>query len=231
MLATRSDGCAAAESGVRGVNSNPLPQQLSMPPSHFRTYPKGLMPHCRPYGANEYDDCLEREYRDYVTAFNSELGKRKEYLSAPWVSMPPEGRRFRPITSTPLTSFQTAGVFNGLDVVVLQMRVPLGYDGVISDVVLNFTGSGFDEGSGEITWRIAADYLPIGGLQVGGRYLRDMGNVITSLGSLTQPSPVPRGGLRVYSWDLVTVYCNIASTATVANGVILASLAGWTWPR
>lgn len=215
------------------INSNPLPVQ-NMPPYHFRTYPKGLMPRCRPYGANLYDDCLDAEYKDYVRFYNEGRLKRKEYLSAPWVSMPPEGRRFRPIRSTPLTAFQVPGPgFNAVDTVVLQERVPLGYDGVISDVVFNYLGgSGFDEGSGEITWRLAADYLPTSPTDAtGGRYLRDMGAVITSLGSLTQPSPVPRGGLRVYSWDLITVYINVSAAATIAGGNMITSISGWYWPR
>lgn len=204
---------------------------MSMPAALTRQYPPGLMPRCRPYGANPYDDCLESEYRDFTDIFNAGIPSRKLYPSPPWVTMPPEGRRFRPISVAPLTSFGSPGPFTGADVVVLQMRVPLGYDGVISDVVANFSGSGFDEGSGEITWRLAADYLPIGGLTTGGRYLRDMGNILVSLGSLTQPSPVPRGGLRIYSWDLVTFYANISAAATVANGNIICSIAGWTWPR
>ena len=220
-------------------NVGPLPVATSMPPVATRAYPKGMMPRCRPYGPNQFDDCLDAEYAWWM-AFLAAGGLkqccpqgRKKYTSPPWVSMPSEGRRFRPITTPgiPLTSFQTAGVFNGLDVVILQMPVPLGYDGVISDVVMSFTGQGFDEGSGEITWRLAATYLPVGGLQTGGRYLRDMGNVTSSIGSLTQPSPVPRGGLRVYSGDLVTMLCSIASTATVSNGVIVGSIAGWVWPR
>lgn len=159
---------------------------------------------------------------------------QRKYASPPWVSMPSEGRRFRPIEAAPLTDFQTLGVFNGLDTVVLQMRVPLGYDGVIHDVVFNFGGSGFTEGSGDITWRLAADYLPAGGVSTdvtGGRYLRDMGNVTTSIGSLTQPSPVPRGGLRIYSNDLVTALCSISPAATVANGNIIVSISGWVYPR
>lgn len=201
-----------------------------MPAYATRNY-HGLMPRCRPYGANPYDDCLDAEYRDFVHNFNAGIPNRRQYVSKPWVSMPPEGRRFRPIAVTPLTSFGAPGPFTGLDVVVLQERVPLGYDGVISDVVFNFGGSGFVEGSGDITWRLAADYLPITALATGGRYLRDMGNVTTSLGSLTQPSPVPRGGLRVYSWDLITIYCNVAVGAAIANGNILTSISGWWWPR
>jgi hypothetical protein len=215
-----------------------LPTLLTMPPSATRTYPSGLRPRCRPYGPNGYDDCLEAEYQ-WWTEFLAAGGLkaccpqgRRKYTSPPWVSMPAEGRRFRPIASTPLSAFQVPGPgFNGVDTVVLQERVPLGYDGVISDVVFGFTGNGFDEGSGEITWRLAADYLPVGGVATGGRYLRDMAAVITSLGSLTQPSPVPRGGLRVYSNDLITIYCAISPAATVANGNILTSIAGWFWPR
>lgn len=215
------------------ANSNPLPVQ-TMPPYHFRDYPAGLMPRCRPYGANLYDDCLDAEYKDYVALYNAGLSKRKQYLSAPWVSMPPEGRRFKPITYTALTAFQIPGPgFNGVDTVVLQERVPLGYDGVISDVVFNYLGgSGFDEGSGEIIWRLAADYLPASAVDAtGGRYLRDMGNVKTSLGSLTQPSPVPRGGLRVYSWDYLTVYIRVDPTATIAGGNMITSISGHYWPR
>jgi hypothetical protein len=212
-----------------------IPQ--NMPPYASRVYPPGLMPRCRPYGANPYDDCLDSEYKAWKRMLDAgglaaccPQGRRK-YTSPPWVSMPSEGRRFRPIAVAPLTQFQTAGVFNGVSTVVLRMRVPLGYDGVISDVVFNFGGTGFVEGSGDITWRLAADYLPTGAVLTGGRYLRDMGNVITSLGSLTQPSPVPRGGLRVFSWDWVTIYCSIAAVAVVANGNIIVSIGGWTWPR
>lgn len=204
---------------------------MSMPAYATRNY-HGLMPRCRPYGANPYDDCLDAEYRDFVHNFNAGIPNQRQYVSKPWVSMPPEGRRFRPIAVAPLTQFQTLGVFNATDTVVLQMRVPLGYDGVISDVVCNFTGSGFTEGSGDITWRLAADYLPASAIDAtGGRYLRDMGALTTSLGSLTQPAPVPRGGLRIHSWDLVTFYANIAAAAAIANGNIICSVAGWFWPR
>lgn len=218
------------------ANSFPLPIAVTMPPATTRKYPAGLRPRCRPYGPNAYDDCLDAEYawwQQFMTVGGLCNQTQRKYASPPWVSMPSEGRRFRPIASSPLADFQVPGpAFNGIDTVVLQMRVPLGYDGVISDVVFNFGGAGFVEGSGDITWRLAADYLPIGGGDAtGGRYLRDMGNVITSLGSLTQPSPVPRGGLRIYSADLVTIFCNVSAAATISNGNIITSISGWFWPR
>ncbi len=204
-----------------------------MLPAATRQYPKGLRPRCRPYGANAFDDCLESEYNWWMQFLASGGLKaccpqgRKKYTSPPWISPPAEARRFRPITSTSIATFVA-----GVDTVVLQERIPLGYDGVINDVVFSYLGgAGFVEGSGDITWRLAADYLPVGAVTTGGRYLRDMGNVITSLGSLTQPSPVPRGGLRVYSYDLVTIYCNIAVGAPIAGGNIIVSIGGHVWPR
>ncbi len=213
------------------ANVGPLPVAFSMPPVATRNY-AGLPPRARPYGPNQFDDCLDAEY-DWWMQFLAAGGLkaccpqgRRKYTSPPWVSMPSEGRRFRPISVTALGAFTP-----GVDTVVLQERIPLGYDGVISDVVFSYQGgAGFVEGSGSITWRLAADYLPVVGV-TGGRYLRDMGNVITSLGSLTQPSPVPRGGLRVYSYDLVTIYTNIAVGAPLAGGNIICSIAGWVYPR
>lgn len=215
------------------ANSFPLPVAISMPPVAFRNY-AGLPPRARPYGPNAFDDCLDAEYA-WWQQFMADGGlcnqTQRKYAVPPWVNPPANARRFRPIAVAPLTDFQTLGAFNGLDVVVLQERVPLGYDGVINDVVFSFSGAGFTEGSGDLTWRLAADYLPVGGLQTGGRYLRDMGNVQVSLGSLVQPSPVPRGGLRVLSNDLVTILCAISPAAVVANGNIIVSIGGHYWPR
>ena len=201
-----------------------------------------LTPHVPPmrsqlFGANRWDNCLSQDLSQWMNVLACGLiqhnypGGRGAYQTPPWVSMPPDGRRFKPIASQPLTAFQTAGVFNGLDVIVLQERVPLGYDGVISEVVCEFTGTGFVDGSGDISWRLAADYLVGPAGVTGGRFLRDYGNVQVSIGSFQFPSPIPRGGLRVFSWDLVTLYAAVAPTAVIANGNIVCSIGGWYWPR
>src|SRR5882724_745768 len=118
---------------------------------------------------------------------------RTPYPYPPYVRMPKEGRRFKPI-KTLLVS--TAVPFTGLNVNVLSERVPYGYDGVIEDIVCEIladASTGFTEGSGDITWRLSAD----------GRYLRDEGNLTVTVGSLTTPSPVPRGNIRVFSGNLL----------------------------
>ncbi len=150
---------------------------------------------------NGYDACLMRDHVMWNRLLDVGGLKRlckghPEYIQPPWVAMPKEGRRFKPI-STLLVS-DVALPYDGSDIAVLQERVPLGYDGVISDIVCEIAPggggiTGFVEGSGDLTWRLSSD----------GRFLRDQGNLQVTVGSLTSPSPVPRGMLRVFSHDLL----------------------------
>jgi hypothetical protein len=154
------------------------------------------------------------------------MGRRK-YPTRPWVQMPAEGRQFKPVgVSNTIGSLAT-----DVNVAVLTVQVPTGYDGVITDYVCEVAASaggaasgGFVEGSGQIIWRLAAD----------GRYLRDLGNIEVTMGSLIQPSPVPRGGLRVFSKNIITFFADIAG-ATVGlldpNARIVCSVSGWFWAR
>jgi hypothetical protein len=138
--------------------------------------------------------------------------------------MPKEGRRFKPVGILPVASITP---FTGLDVLVLSVYTPMGYNGVITDVVCEVSasgGSGFVQGSGDVTWRLTAD----------DRYLRDLGDIKVSLGSLTTPGMVPRGGLRTYSHNLVNFYVNMAVGAEARINPaarIICSVTGWWWPR
>lgn len=182
-------------------------------------------------GLNEYDACLVREraiWDEIVRSGGLQTiccpQGRPKYTQRPWTAMPKEGRRFKPI-STLLVS--TAVPFTGLDIPVLSTRVPVGYDGVISDVVCEVTANGatgFVDGSGDITWRLAAD----------GRFLRDQGNLKVTVGSLITPSPVPRGMLKVYSHDLLQFFVNFAIGAEARinpAAFVVCSITGWFWPR
>lgn len=180
---------------------------------------------------NAYDACLLRDQQLWEELLAGGGLKKvckghPEYIQPPWVAMPKEGRRFKPI-ATLLVS--TVIPFTGLDIAVLNERVPLGYDGVISDIVCEITPgaagiTGFVEGSGDITWRLSADK----------RYLRDQGNLQVTVGSLTSPSPVPRGMLRVYSHDLLTFSVAFAVGAEARidpTSRIVCSITGYYWPR
>lgn len=125
-------------------------------------------------GLNDYDVCLARDHgiwNEIVMSGGLQTiccpQGRPKYHQRPWVAMPAGGRRFKPISTLLVSS---AIPFMGADVVVLSERVPVGYDGVISDIVCEIvspTGTGFVDGSGDITWRLEAD----------NRFLRDMGNL------------------------------------------------------
>ena len=178
-----------------------------------------------------YDGCLARdsELWDMLIARGGLVKRccpqgRPKYLHKPWIAMPKEGRRFKPINYVTIAS---AIPFTGLDIPVLDVYVPNSYDGVITDVVCGITApgaTGFLEGSGDITWRLSAN----------GRFLRDMGNIQSSLGSLVTPSPVPRGGLRVFSRNRIIFSVALAVGAeAVINpaGRIVCSITGWWYPR
>lgn len=181
-------------------------------------------------GLNEFDACLCRDHQMWDAIIQAGGLKtvccpqgRPPYKDRPWVSMPKEGRRFKPIGSI-LVGDEVP--FTGTDILVMSERVPVGYDGVISDVVCNIfsPGAGFIDGSGDVTWRLSADK----------RFLRDMGNLTVQVGSLTSPSPVSRGMLRVYSHDLIEFFVNFAVGAEARvspNARIICSVTGWFYPR
>lgn len=148
---------------------------------------------------------------------------RKPYVNKPWISMPAEGRRFKPIGILDAPDLTNPANLN-VPFTVLSEYCPLGYNGVITDVVLTWSGTGFVEGSGDLVWRVSAD----------NRYLRDYGNVQTSLGSLTYPSPVPRGGLVIMSRNLVKVDVEFGTNSGAslsASGKVIVSITGWWWAR
>lgn len=172
---------------------------------------------------NEYDQCLADELAQYDAAFNCGDLPKLGGCELPWVTMPPQGRRFREIGSFSVAN----AVYDGVTVInALTFLVPVGYDGIITMIVCNISGAsnGFAEGSGTISWRLAAN----------DRYLRDVGNIQFQLGSLIQPSQDTGSGLRIYSGNIVTFG---ASFGVDGNGVlnpsatIVCACYGWIYPR
>jgi hypothetical protein len=181
------------------------------------------------YWPNEYDQALDQDYalwKQILRVGGLEriclpLGQRP-YLTKPWATMPDGGREFSPQTQTLVSS-----VVEGTETTILSFETPFGYDGVINFVVANClptasAGSNFTEGSGQITWRLKAN----------GRHLRDWGDVLTSRGSLLNPSPIPERGLRIYSRNLIelTVTLQVASGLNASSNLV-AMVMGWFYPR
>lgn len=136
------------------------------------------------------------------------------YDKPPYLIMPPQGRQYQEIDSIPLPAA------NGVDTLVAEFFVPTGYDGVITSVTNFYTGAGFAEGSGDLSWRI----------RVGLRWARNFGNIQTTLGSLASPCPLFRGGLRLVAEQRVQYWVNHAIGSGLAGGRIVCAFFGWFYP-
>ena len=169
---------------------------------------------------NDYDRCLIAD----KVVFDKFMGNctYEGDIDAPWISLPGNGRRINKTGSLVVGD----GPFIGVNQAVLTYLVPVGYDGIIDTIVCNVMGAnnGFVEGSGTITWRLAANQ----------RYLRDLGNIQFSRGSLLTPVQTSNSGNRIYSGNLITFYVSISAAAAGVidpNAVIVCAALGYIYPR
>lgn len=182
-------------------------------------YPVNLMQ--REFPPNLWNGCLDADCRLW-TEINAKGGLTAlcpghRYDSPPWVKMPPQGKRFGHPSSIALPPA------DAVDYVVQSFLVPTGYDGVIAAPVNIYTGMGFAEGSGDLTWRIKINL----------RWAKDYGAITTSLGSLTQPYYNANSQILLQSGQLVQYLVNrsVASLGNLNGGRIIVGLWGWFWPR
>ena len=180
---------------------------------------------------NQYDASIQRE-ADFWSYVASHGGLKSCCLipsngnplwdQPDWQVMPPNGAKFEQMAGQPVTAFQQAGVFTGLDTVILRFQVPIGYDGVINRLIFGYTGNGFTDFSGSIVWRA----------KVGARFVRNMGNVRNTYGSFGSPFLVPAtDNMRLISGQTVTLYANIPADSPVQGGQVTAGAFGWLSPR
>ena len=111
----------------------------------------------------------------------------------------------------------------GVDQLVFAERIPLGYDGVLIQVNNSWNGSGFVEGSGDITWRVKKDRVFVPYYEA----------ITTTLGRLAVP-PGEGQGIALFSGQLVQFYVNFQAGSEArlnGNGLTLCSFQGFTWPR
>lgn len=147
--------------------------------------------------------------REYVPE-----SRKYRYEQPPWLVMPSNAQPFQKFDSIALPTN------NGLDYTVTKFTVPQGYDGVITNIVQHYTGTGFVDGSGDLKWRI----------RIGDRWAEDMGNMITQLGSLQSPYQIYRSGIRLKSGDNVRHIVNHSTASTLSGGRIICGLFGWFYP-
>jgi hypothetical protein len=174
---------------------------------------------------NPFTQCLYRE-RDLWDHIVSQGGLTRLCCPSmpgkgdppPWVAMPSEGRRYQQIGSILLPAVE------GTDFLVTTFQVPVGYDGVIVSIVNMFTGAGFVEGSGDIHYRI----------QINRRWLKDYGDIQTTMGTVASPCMIYRGGVRLRTQEVVRYWVNLGAGALGRldpTGRIVCAFFGWFYPQ
>jgi len=136
----------------------------------------------------------------------------------PWVAMPTEGRRYQQIGSILLP------IAEGADNLVATFQVPVGYDGVIVSIVNMYTGAGFVEGSGDLHYRI----------QINRRWLKDYGDIQTTLGTVASPCMIYRGGVKLRTQEVVRYWVQLGAGALGRldpTGRLVCAFFGWFYPQ
>lgn len=192
----------------------------SGPPGNRSLLPRNVTQ--RQYPPNFFNACLEADLALWQR-INCQGGLMAtcpgtKYDYPPWQKMPPQGKRFSQIGSIALPTSNY-----GTDQLVLSYRVPLGFDGVINYIVQNYTGQGFSDGGGDLTWR----------LQLNQRWVKNLGNTTTLIGSLNNGTISPNTTIIVQSNQLVQYFVNVAASAAsdLQGGRIICSTWGYWWPR
>jgi len=163
----------------------------------------------------------EQAIRKYTTSYCNILANRWQPSGLPPYIQPPKNAvRWQPRQALTLP----AGPETGLDIPVIQERIPLGYDGILISLTNLWLGTGFVEASGDITWRVKLDR----------RFIPFYDTIVTTLGSLAVPFDVVGQGIPLYSGQLFQYFVNFAvgSDGRLSGGSkTLCAGTGYIWPR
>lgn len=144
--------------------------------------------------------------------------RRTDDRYPPWDFMPSDGRRLNIPKSVTLPA-------TNVDTTILTYVVPVGYDGIIAQAVFQFTGQGFQQGSGDLIFRVAInDY-----------YAYTYGNMSVSFGSLQNPNPaVEGGGIRIISGQVIQLIVRRPNAGldplTPSTAQVIGAVTGWIYP-
>jgi Putative Ig domain len=173
-----------------------------------------------PAPINLYDLCAEDEVRR-TRRIHFKPSCSIPCNQLPWDEdanpVPAGGRPFH-ITGTIVTPATAAG-----DVLVCQDRVPCGYDAFLTSIYQIYQGSGFQQGSGDIVWRIRRNLL----------WLKQLGNNPYALGSFRNPMPLTEGQIIV-SGSLFSYFVNVPNLSgmiQIGASRISCGMLGFYWPR
>lgn len=106
-------------------------------------------------------------------------------------------------------------------VTIIGYTVPIGRNGIINQIANNFVGGGFQEGQGNLVWRLLVD----GGTPPGANSYHE---ILGSLGSPAAPTRI--AGFRIFENQVITF---VAQNIEImqADQIVGARLLGYLYPR
>ena len=173
-----------------------------------------------PRPINLYDLCAEDEVRRTKGIHFPKACNIPECL-LPW----DEDYQPVPAGGVPFNIFgtiETPAAIAG-DVLVCSGRVPHGYDGLLTEIYQIYQGSGFQQGSGDIVWRIRRNQI----------WLKTLGNMPYSLGTPKSPVWLTQGEI-MFSGTQFFFFVNVpnlSSMIQVGASTISCGMRGFYWPR
>lgn len=129
---------------------------------------------------------------------------------APWTAAP-DG--YQPFDNAGVAAMPALAA----NATIVTFLVPLGMDGVITRLGNDFVGIGFQDGVGDIVWRITRDGVAVQGYD----------SISVRLGTISAPRHLSPG-IRIYSGQVVTMIVN--NVTNVLAGSILGTLGGYFYP-
>lgn len=169
-----------------------------------------------------WDDCLDEiERRTRSIKFPPSCSIPEEYRNLlPWEddfgAIPPGAIPIRQ-TNGITTPTAAAG-----DKVMVKYKVPCGYFALLSGFYFSYSGTGFVQGSGDLVFRMKVDMY----------YVKDLSNVLFTLGSSRFPVPMTQGQI-VSSDDMVCLIVNapnLSGLIQAGSSTCSAGLFGFAWP-
>ena len=109
------------------------------------------------------------------------------------------------------------------DVLVCSGRVPHGYDALLTDIYHVYQGSGFEQGSGDIVWRIRRNQI----------WVKTLGNMLYSLGTPKNTVWLTQGEI-MFSGTQFFFFVNVPNLSgmiQVSASTISCGMRGFYWPR
>lgn len=109
----------------------------------------------------------------------------------------------------------------GATAAIVQFLVPPGRNGFLWKVAVDYVGTGFTEGSGQIIYRIFRNAALT-------RAVKGFNNLTASMGAVNQPLEIP--AVQIYENE--TISMAVSNVSLVVGGAqLVAVLHGYTYPR